>query len=106
MGRFVEVIPKDTLWCNIKSLLLHKDVKFKEKKTLLRWCIHASVFLLFFFFPLNICEHLYSVIFTLRMSVETVLKGVLKGVYTKQVGVRKAGLDKQGVQIILILPLH
>lgn len=60
----------------------------------------------FFFFPLNICEHLYSVIFTLHMSVETVLKGVLKGVYTKQVGVRKAGLDKQGVQIILILPLH
>lgn len=67
-GRFVEVIPKDTLWYNIKSLLLHKDVKFKERKTLLGWYIHTSVFLLFFF-SLNICEHLYRVIFTLHMSV-------------------------------------
>lgn len=106
MGRFVELIPKYTLWYNIKSLLLHKDVKFKERKTLLGWYIHASVFLLSFFFPLNICEHLYRVIFTLHMSVQTVLKEVLKGVYTKQVRVRKAGLDKQGVQIVLILPLH
>lgn len=64
MGRFVELIPKYTLWYNIKSLLLHKDVKFKERKTLLGWYIHASVFLLSFFFP-STFVNIYTELFLL-----------------------------------------
>lgn len=72
VGGFVQKIPEDTLWYNTKSLLLHKDVMLKERKKLLGWITSFSISLFLF----NICGHLYRIILTLYMFMETVLIGV------------------------------
>lgn len=89
MERFTHMSPEDTFGTTLKVCCCIKISGLKKGKNY--WAsIDASLFLFFFFF-----QHvlIFIVILNLHMSVKTVVKGDLKGVYTEKDTVRKANKD-------------